>query len=65
MNLPSSSYPSFFQLASEAQAEGNNYTTNVFIANRNVTNCLPQQVSQSLNRYGRVDLTGGTSASCK
>jgi filamentous hemagglutinin family protein len=59
----SAAFPSYFS----SDVFSGNGSTDHGLASENLDSptCTPEGVSQSLNRYGRVDLTGGNAAACK
>jgi filamentous hemagglutinin family protein len=61
-NAQSAAFPSYF---SSYDFTGNGFPPTNFAADADESTCTPAGVVQSLNRNGRVDLVGGSAASCK
>jgi MBG domain-containing protein len=61
----SGAFPSSFVTENVSGNGDDLFTSAYFTADPRKSSCMPLGVSQSLNRYGSIDLTGGSSASCK
>ncbi len=54
-----------YEFANAHGSSGSGFALANFAADPDAPTCTPAGVLQSLNRYGRVDLTGGNAAPCK